>query len=573
MRSQSSVRRPFAAATLAAAALLAAPAVRAAEKPEVIAVVAIDPYADLRSQLTWVGEQVGNPMLAGFAESFIMLATQGKGLAGLDVNRPAGIVITTAGGPLPSAHALVPVKNLDTLLAAVQGVVGPVETIDGVRQIAPRGMPPLEITEKNGWAMFSQAGAEAAIDDPLALIGPLAKEYSLVAELFPGRMPQALRDQLAGILDQASRQAAAQGQPMDDTFLRAGIEGLDEVERLVLGVAIDADANDMHVDVTSVLAAGTEAAARWKNADEAVSTIASPATADGKQAAIRGHSCLAVPAASRAAVEAGLEQALAEVENDPAAGVVAGVVRDVVLAMLDAGGIDAGLTVDTSATGPESPLPAITAGMKIKDGAALQANVKERLGKADALPSTVKVAFDTGKEGAATLHEIRFDLADDPAARQFGDTVTITLAVTPDHAWLLAGGDVKKRLAATVAAGGKPVAGAAPMAGVDVSLASLVGYVATMTKLLEPDDPQGEALAAVAEEAAGKPSTLVRLSARPIDRGLTLRLSADAGALQTVAASTSAQAQPAPRIRPAVPLRPAAPSNQLEQDDAPSLAP
>jgi hypothetical protein len=49
-------------------AIACSAAVRAADKPEVIAVVAIDPYADLRSQLTWVGEQVGNPTLAGFAE-------------------------------------------------------------------------------------------------------------------------------------------------------------------------------------------------------------------------------------------------------------------------------------------------------------------------------------------------------------------------------------------------------------------------------------------------------------------------------------------------------------------------
>lgn len=565
---RSSLSRWFAAAL----AVLAAPAIHAAEKPEVIAVVAIDPYADLRSQLTWMGEQVGNPMLAGFAESFIMLATQGKGLAGLDVKRPAGIVITTAGGPLPSAHAFVPVKNLDTLLEAVQAATGPVEEVDGVRQIAPRGMPPLEITEKNGWATFSQAGAEAGIDDPLAMIGPLAKDYSLVVELFPSRMPAALRDQLAAILDQASRQAAAQGQPMDDTLLRAGIERLDEVEKVVLGVAIDPEAKDVHVDVTSILAAGTEAATAWKDADKAVSTIASPATADGKQAAIRGHYTLAVPVGSRAAVEAGLEQTITQADDDPAGRVVAGVVRDVVMSMLDAGGIDAGLTVDTSAAGDTSPLPAVTVGMKIKDGAALQTRVKERLGKADALPATVKVAFDTGKEGPATLHEIRLDLTGTPAAGQFGDTVTLTLAVTPDHAWLMTGGDVKKRLAAAVAAGGKPVADAAPLAGIDVSLASLVGYAARMTKLLEPDSPQGEALATVADEAAGKPSTLVRFSARPIDRGLTIRLSADAGALQTVAASTSAQAQPAPRVRPAVPLRPATPKTN-ERDDAPSLAP
>lgn len=567
------LRHRFALTVAAALAAVASPVVPAAEKPEVIAVVAIDPYADLRSQLTWVGEQVGNPMLAGFAESFIMLATQGKGLAGLDVKRPAGIVITTAGGPLPSAHAFVPVKDLGTLLEAVQGMTGPVEESDGVRRIVPRGMPPLEIVEKDGWAMFSQAGAEAGIDDPLAVIGPLSKEYSLVVELFPSRMPQALRDQLAALLDQASKEAAARGQPMDDTLLRAGIERLDEVETLTLGVAVDTDAKDVHLDVTSVLAAGTAAAKAWKDADKAVSTIASPATSDGRQPAIRGHYALPVAEANRAAMEAGLAQALSQADDDPIARVVAGVVRDVAMAMLDAGGVDAGVTIDTSVAEATSPLPAITAGMKIKDGTGLQARLKERLGKGDGLPKTVKVAFDTGKEGPATLHEITLDLVGTPAVDQLGDSLTLTLAVTPDHAWIMTGGDVKKRLASVLAAGGRPVADAAPLAGVDVSLASLVGYMARMTKLLEPESRQGEALAVVAAEAAGKPSTLVRFSARPIDRGLSIRLSADAGALQTVAASSSAQAQPVPRVRPAVPLRPAMPRQQLDRDDSPSLAP
>jgi len=150
--------------------------------------------------------------------------------------------------------------------------------------------------------------------------------------------------------------------------------------------------------------------------------------------------------------------------------------------------------------------------------------------------------------------------------------VKLTLAVTPDHAYLLAGGDQKQRLAAALATAGKPVAEAVPFAGVDLSLAALVGYAAKMMKAFQPDDPQGEALGEVATQAAEKKSTQVRFSAKPIDRGVTLRFSADAGALQTVAASTAMQQQPAARVRPAVPLRPAQPRVQ-EQKAPPALAP
>lgn len=570
LRLPSSLRRHAALAGLLAIACSAA--VRAADKPEVIAVVAIDPYADLRSQLTWVGEHVGNPTLAGFAESFILLATQGKGLAGLDVKRPVGIVITTEGGPLPTAHAFVPVKDLDKLLVAIQGMTGPVDDADGKRRISPPGAPPLEIEEKDGWAILSQPGSPADVADPLTLIGPLSKDYSIAIELFPSRMPGDMRERLKALLDEAARNAAAQGQAMDDRPLRAGIERLEDVEKLLFGLAVDTENDDIHLDITSVLEADAAAVASFKDAGKATSTITSPATADGKQAALRGHYAVNVPAEGRAAVRAGLDQALEQADDDATARVVANLVRDLVAAMLDTGTIDAGFTVDTSAADGTSPLPSVTVGMKVKDGAALQKQVKERLGRADALPPQVKVAFDTGKEGAATLHEITVDVSGTPAAEQLGETVKLTLAVTPDHAFLLAGGDQRKRLAAALASGGKPVAEAVPFAGIDVSLAAMVGYAARMMKALSPDDPQGEALQDVADQAAAMKSSQVQFSAKPIERGVTLRLKADAGALQTVAASTSMQQQPAARVRPAVPLRPAQPRVN-EKDDTPAIAP
>jgi hypothetical protein len=550
-------------------------AARAADKPEVIAVVAIDPYADVRSQLTWVGEQVGNPTLAGFAESFILLGTQGKGLAGLDVKRPTGVVVMSEGGPLPTAHAFVPVKDLDKLLGALQGMTGPVEEADGVRRISPPGAPPLSIAEQDGWAILSQPGTPAELATAVKLIEPLAQDYSLAVEFFPSKMPAAMRDRLKAMLDEAARNAAAQGQPMDDTALRAGIENLEDVERLTFGLAVDPAAKNVHLDITSVLEAGSPAAESFAYAGKATSTILSPATADGKQAAVRGHYAVEVPAAGQAAVRAGLDQALEQADDDPATRVVASLLRDLVAAMLDTGAIDAGFTVDTAAADESSPLPAVTIGMQVKDGAALQARIKERLGKPGALPPQVKAAFDTGTAGAATLHEITIDVSGTPAAERLGDTVKLTLAVTPDHAFVLTGGDVPKRLAAAVANGGKPVAGAAPIAGVDASLAALVGYAARMMKAFQPDDPQGEALGEVAKQAAEKDSTQVQFSVKPIDRGATVRLLIDEGALQTVAASTSitsARVASPPRSVPAVPLRPAQP-RVIEKDNAPAIAP
>lgn len=59
-------------------------------------------------------------------ESALAFATNGKGLAGLDPLRPVGLVLTTDGSKM-SAHAYVPVKELERLLMVIQGVYGQIQ--------------------------------------------------------------------------------------------------------------------------------------------------------------------------------------------------------------------------------------------------------------------------------------------------------------------------------------------------------------------------------------------------------------------------------------------------------------
>ena len=71
----------------------------------------------------------------------------------------------------------------------------------------------------------------------------------------------------------------------------------------------------------------------------------------------------------------------------------------------------------------------------------------------------------------------------------------------------------------------------------DVSLAQLLRYESQLRGWLatEPPGQLDGALDEAAAAAAAKQSTLVELTARPIDRGVAVRLSADAGAIQTIA--------------------------------------
>lgn len=511
----------------------------AADKSPVVAVIACDGYADVKKQIAWVGQQVGNPNLAGFAESFLLLATQGKGLKGLDTGRPLGIVVT-AQGEMPVVHGFVPVKNLDGLLTSLQGVIGPAVEEDGVRRIAMPGGAGLTIVEQDGWAVVAQEGAKGAAADPAALLDPLVKSFSLAVQLFPSRMPDAMRAQLQAALEQAQQAAAAQGQPVDDAAMQAALAGLRETEMIVLGMSVDPAKERLSLDIRNVMTADAKAAALWAEAIKARSTISLPATGDGTSAMLGAHHVQAVPAAARKDIEAALAPLLAAEGADDLTQAITGVLGDVFSAMLDAGGIESGLMIDTAAASAEKPLPQLTATLRIADGPALENKVKARLGRKGALPPTVKAKFDAGKVGRANLHEIAIGIEDGARLSKLGDALTVTLAVSPDRAFLLLGGDVPKRTAAALEAAGKPDPDAQPITTINLSLAGLLRYAALAGEAFDPDNPQNAQLSEVAAAVAEKPNTLVQLLVRPIDRGVSMLLSADAGALQAVAALVAA---------------------------------
>lgn len=282
-------------AALAATPLLAA--ARAAE-PAVVAVVAVDGYADMKKQIGWFGERVGNPTLAALAESFVMMATQFKGLAGLDVNRPAGVIVT-ADGEMPVIHGYVPVKDLGKLLETLQGVLGPAEPAGDKRVVTVPGGPPLEITEADGWAIISPQGSPAGAANPDKLIAAVAEAYSVGAKLFPAQMPEGMRNQVRAAIEQGAAAAAEQGPPVDAAAVNAMVESLSETESLSFGLAIDLPKERVFFETRTVMLPDSPAATVWENAGRTGNALALPSGSDGEPAAIHAHHSQAVSPAAR----------------------------------------------------------------------------------------------------------------------------------------------------------------------------------------------------------------------------------------------------------------------------------
>ncbi|PHY00588.1 MAG: hypothetical protein CK530_04890 [Planctomycetaceae bacterium] len=511
-----------------------APQQSAAAERQILAVAACDSYGDLKKQVAWLGNQINNPGLAGMVESVLLLGTQGKGLAGLDIKRPLGVVLTTAGDDL-SAHAFVPVKDVDKLLDSLQSITGPVDRSDDSRRITLPSGERLVVVEKNGWAILSLEGGDAGIADPAAIFAPLVADFSLGIKAFPSLLPKSLQKQLQKILQQGA--AAANGQSLDDDSLQAAIAGLSQTESLTLGLAIDSEKNRVFLENRVAAVAGSQAAAAIAAAGNGVLTVATPAAADGKQPALYLHAVQPLTKESQTqalqvfdqALDQVRDQVLANTRADALVQTLALVCREILAGMLASGGIDAVLAVDTSETTEENPLPALFAGTRVKEGTAIEKQLKQLLADKKNLPAGVSVAFDTDTVATARLHAVRLDLSASPVAEKLGDSLEITLAIAPEYVFVLAGGDPKKRLAELLKTNGRKNATAKPVATVQLAMDRLLDYAAQLGA-----GPQ----ATLAAEAArvGTEGSLVQLLIRPIERGLATRLSVDAGVLRAGAA-------------------------------------
>ncbi|MEI6239795.1 MAG: hypothetical protein WCR51_05370 [Planctomycetia bacterium] len=534
---------------LAAAGLVHAAGVTHGADRQVLLVAAVDSYADLKRQIGWFGTQIDNPGLAAMFESLLMLSTQGRGLAGLDVKRPAGIVVTSDGTDL-AAHGFVPIKDLDKLLAALQSIIGPVAKDGETRRVTlPSGVK-LSIRDRDGWAVIAPPGLDTA--DPAPLLDALAKDFTVGVEAFPSRMSDAVRKQLEAALDQAAAASAAQGQPMDPGALKAALGGLRQTESLSLGLGIDDTAGAVFVENRSVAVPGSLSAAAFEAAGNGALTVGTPPLATGGRPALRGYIAQAIPENARAQFLEALDQTLPREADDPLTRSVSRLVYDLLAATLAAGGIDAALAVDTSRATKDKPLPEVTAGVRVKDGAALERQVKQAFSAGTAALPGVKPRFDVGKAGAATLHTISVDVSDGELASRIGKSVELTLAVAPNYAFVLAGGDVAARAEAALAASGRPVADAMPIAALEARASPMFEYVDTLAG--DGRAAQGDA---AAREAGGG---AVALRVAPITRGVATRLSIDSGALRAGAAMAAPERPvgpggiPLPEVPPGFPI-------------------
>ena len=233
----------------------------------IVAVVASDSFAEIRQQFAWVGGLIGIPVLGGLPDTYAMMATGGKGLQGLDINRPIGVVVS-AQGEVPVFHGFLPATDAKIL-------------IETFADIPFRGM--VDMAAVGEWVVVTPQGQPATINDPGDMLSSITSHLSVGVKIFPSRLPETLRDSL---LDSAEQSLGSTEDPIPQQLLGGlPVEGFDkdvagdslaQLDAVLFGFAVDKETNQIFLESRTIFSEESTAGAFWATAGDVEPSLSLP---------------------------------------------------------------------------------------------------------------------------------------------------------------------------------------------------------------------------------------------------------------------------------------------------------
>jgi hypothetical protein len=292
---------------MAVGLFLLAPAVRA-EPPKPVVVVSVAGYQKLVDDLSLLGRWADRPELSTALEGMISLATGGKGLAGLDKNRPMALVLQTDGQRF-SPYLLVPVTDLEKLLGVVEPLLQrPIAKNNGVYELSfERGRKLYVQARSADWAVGAETQeALAAVPEqiPEEVRQKLPEGWTLGASVLVKNIAPEQRRQWAERLrsDAARELTPRPGESEEDFKVRKWLSewladwaasALDQVEQLQIGLGVDASREALVVEMAVQPAAGSALAEAMQKAGQAQTAFGGVLL---PEAALSAHAVVRYPA-------------------------------------------------------------------------------------------------------------------------------------------------------------------------------------------------------------------------------------------------------------------------------------
>ena len=464
----------------------------------IVAVAACDSFVEIREQCAWLGGLIGFPILGGLPDTYAMMATGGKGLQGLDVNRPI-VVAVSAQEDAPVIHGFLPATDAKIL-------------IETFADIPFRSM--VDMTTVGEWVVVTPQGQPVTINDPEDMLASITSHLSIGVKLFPSRLPETLRDSL---LDSAEQSLGSTEDPIPQQLLGGlPVEGFDkdvasdslaQIDAVLFGFAVDKETNQIFLESRTIFSEESTAGAFWATAGEVEPSLSLPPQ-DGKYAMQLQIAQSLNDATQLKDIEEGLLAGFEQIKQAQLSELVRKFSAVVSPQIIESGAFElvVGIAPPSNAEG-EQPLPSVVLGMGIADGNSIVEQLKGLVTEADAIPENITVEFDVAEDDGFSFHDIMM-----PHGK-------VTLAIGEKCIYAIT------RLADESeykAVSSEPANGFQPIAAANVRLESLldgvVGLPPEIAMVVENIQLQGD----------------VNLLVRPITRGLAVRLTADGEAVQTV---------------------------------------
>ncbi|MHC4399950.1 MAG: hypothetical protein ACYTG0_09745 [Planctomycetota bacterium] len=522
-----------------------------------LAVVSLAGYDSLMGNVELAGKLAGRPKLAGALQGMLTVATQGKGLAGVDTKRPWGIVIQSAG-PMPKGYAFLPVDDLEVFHEVVKPLVKEVQELDGgVYKV--QGKRPYEqayVEHKSGrWLVVCDTaeGLTRVPDDPSDVLGDLPEQYAVAVRVSLGDVPAEVREQLiAEIKKQAAKDLQKRPGENDHEyairktiggqFLEVFLAVVRDLESVTLGGSLDNGGQGAILELGMTARKGSKTAKALAGLAEAETAFPGFVLPD---AILSGHgagSCPFAKSADLGGLFASLRTAAFEGIDAEESEDRAKLGKEIVGGLLD-------VVQDTLATGrvdgagslilrPQSAT--LVAARYVASGPDLE-EVLEKIVRAvrEERPDLVDrlLTVNAAEVEGVRLHKLSVPVPRgmknrDQIVALVGHPAEVVVGIGQQAVYLAAGKNAMETLQKAIRESAAGSSGGLPPMEISVALGELAKFIAETG----PGKAQRQAskVLAALEGAAGKDH--VKLAAVPVEGGMKLRLEMEQGVLGMIEA-------------------------------------
>jgi hypothetical protein len=549
------VKKPLWTTLAVALWMLVAGTVNAAEKAaegaKPVVTISFSGYNALLQNVKHVGELAGRPELAQAVEGMVAMVTAGKGLSGLDKDRPWGAVLYSTQDGF-SAQGFVPVSDLKQLLSAIPNpATGEPFAPDskGVYEMKNSDGKTIYFAQKGTWAVVadSHEGLENLPADPVAQLGGLEKTYLVAVRAIVHNVPEAVREQFFAQW-KAFSELSAQGSDDDDNLssVLAGANKqnmlrlanlVKELDEVVVGLGLDPSTQAAMLDVEVKALPGTATAEQLAKAKDAKTDFAGFLVSGSAVSAV---STQTIEDRDVAQFKKTLAKARTVAEKDldanedlspnrkKLAKQLLGEFLDVVEKTLDAKKLDYGLTLTLNAG-----TPTLVAGMALADGTKLDQMIQQLVTEAGKDKADVLKQI---KLNAETLGDVHFHVAsvpinDEDAATYLGKTLDVVVGIGEKSAYIGAGKDALTLLKQVIGDSKSQAGKAVPPGQIVVTLTPIVKYIAQVA----PSD-EAKAFAGLLGQSLAKAAGRDHITATTnvVPNGQRLHLVVEEGVLKAI---------------------------------------